>query len=749
MDAMPPPSTSVRRRRRRERLLVGITIALIVLFGFLEGWIFRFDTNFPIASNILLFALINLNAILLLLLTYFVLRNIVKLIFERKHKILGHKLRTRLVVAFVGLTLAPTLPLFLIATQFISSSIDYWFSSRVEQSLQEAVTIAQDYLQEEQKAFSSDVELALADLRQLDAAAALETLIPERIPLELLKRYHLTGLLLLGANDSILWQGWDTPSPTVDVQALLASWKDGPVKVESAPLIQIVSLDNQQQLLTARLSEWQTGPTSKKFDANLVMLRILPLRITEKLTAVASGYDNYLQLKLLQNPLKTSHFITFSIITLLVIFAAIWFGFFLAKSITMPIQEMVAATQRIAHGDLSVRVDLERDDEIGMLVSSFNKMVGDLQEIQDQLANAYRALQESHRELEERRAYMEIVLKNTAAGVVSVDATGRIMTLNKSAEAIFGVKAEETLGLPYHGFLQPTQMEVVNSFLEVHRTNPQPNLERQVHIVIGNQPLTILTKASILKDDRGNFLGTVILFEDMTDFEKVQRMAAWREVARRIAHEVKNPLTPIKLSAQRLRRKYGELLASPGSVLDECTRTIIEQVDHMKLLVDEFSNFARLPRAKRVPSDLGSIVQESLTLYRNNYPHVSFSLWQGENFPTLNLDRDQFKQVMINLLDNAIHALNGEESKIEIRLTYNEVLKIAMLECADTGHGLSPQDKLRIFEPYYSTKEKGTGLGLTIVSAIVADHNGYIRLRDNIPRGTVIIIELPGQEADN
>jgi two-component system, NtrC family, nitrogen regulation sensor histidine kinase NtrY len=748
MDAIPPSSTSVRRRRRRERLLVGITIALIVLFGFLEGWIFRFDANFPIGSNILLFALINLNAILLLLLTYFVLRNIVKLIFERKHKILGHKLRTRLVVAFVGLTLAPTLPLFLIATQFISSSIDYWFSNRVEQSLQEAVTIAQDYLQEEQKAFRSDVDLALGDLRQLDAAAALETLIPEQIPLELLKRHHLTGLLLLGANDSILWQRWETPSPTVDVQALPASWKDGPDKVESTPSIQIVSLDNQQQLLIARLSQWQTGPTPKKFDPGLVMLRILPLRITEKLTAVASGYDNYLQLKLLQNPLKTSHFITFSIITLLVIFAAIWFGFFLAKSITMPIQQMVAATQRIAHGDLSVRVDLERDDEIGMLVSSFNKMVRDLQEIQDQLANAYRALQESHRELEERRAYMEIVLKNTAAGVVSVDATGRIMTLNKSAEAIFGVKAEETLGLPYYGFLQPTQMEIVDSFLEMHRTNPQPNLERQVHIVIGNQPLTILTKASTLKDDRGNFLGTVILFEDMTDFEKAQRMVAWREVARRIAHEVKNPLTPIKLSAQRLRRKYSELLASQGSVLDECTRTIIEQVDHMKLLVDEFSNFARLPRAKRVPSDLGSIVQESLTLYRNNYPHISFSLWQGENFPMLNLDRDQFKQVMINLLDNAIHALNGEENRIEIRLIYNEVLKIAMLECSDTGHGLSPEDKLRIFEPYYSTKEKGTGLGLTIVSAIVADHNGYIRLRDNVPRGTVIIIELPGQETD-
>jgi two-component system, NtrC family, nitrogen regulation sensor histidine kinase NtrY len=239
-------------------------------------------------------------------------------------------------------------------------------------------------------------------------------------------------------------------------------------------------------------------------------------------------------------------------------------------------------------------------------------------------------------------------------------------------------------------------------------------------------------------------MGVVVVLDDLTDFEKAQRMAAWREVARRIAHEVKNPLTPIKLSAQRLRRKYAELLEPQGSVLDECTQTIVQQVDHMKRLVNEFSNFARLPRAHPMPCDLGAIVEASLNLYRHNYADISFTLEKDGKLPELNLDHEQFKQVMINLLENAIQAMDDGDNHIVVRLIYDENLKIAFLECADSGHGLSPRDKLRIFEPYYSTKEKGTGLGLAIVANIVADHHGFIRVRDNHPRGTVIVIELPG-----
>jgi two-component system nitrogen regulation sensor histidine kinase NtrY len=476
----------------------------------------------------------------------------------------------------------------------------------------------------------------------------------------------------------------------------------------------------------------------------VVVVAALPPSITSKFAGITAGYEDYLQMKLLHQPLKMSHFITYSIVTLLVIFAAIWFGFFLAKSLTGPIQALVAATRSVAEGDLNVELDSDRNDELGMLIGSFNTMVRDLREGREQLANAYAALQQSHVELEDRRRYMEIVLTNIAAGVVSVDQQGLIITMNKSAEAIFGVKAEEIRRQHYSRFLQNPHLDIVRSFMNTHRTTRQPYLEQQLHVIVGNRPMVLLIKVSVLQDEAGSSMGVVIVFDDLTDLEKAQRMAAWREVARRIAHEIKNPLTPIQLCAQRLRRKYSNLLEGEDSVLNECTDTIIQQVDHMKHLVNEFSRFARLPRANPTRCDLSHIVRESIALYRHNYSHIRFEVEQNEDFPLLNLDSDQFKQVMINLLDNAIHALNGVGGTISVKLFYDPILKIARLECADTGHGLSSVDKLRVFEPYYSKKEKGTGLGLAIVASIVADHQGFIRVRDNSPRGTVFIIELPG-----
>ena len=255
--------------------------------------------------------------------------------------------------------------------------------------------------------------------------------------------------------------------------------------------------------------------------------------------------------------------------------------------------------------------------------------------------------------------------------------------------------------------------------------------------------MTLLVTVSILLDEEGQYLGIVVVFDDLTELEKAQRMAAWREVARRIAHEIKNPLTPIQLSAQRLRRKYLKSFTKDGKVFDECTRTIINQVDELKLLVNEFSNFARMPAASRSPNDLAEIVQETVSLFSESHPSSDFIFEQHNPLPLLDLDREQMKRVMINLLDNAVAAVDGN-GEIRIKLSFDEILKIARLEVSDNGPGISAKDKIGMFEPYFSTKEKGTGLGLAIVSNIIADHHGFIRVRDNQPHGTTIVIELPG-----
>ncbi|NLI81373.1 MAG: PAS domain S-box protein [Deltaproteobacteria bacterium] len=756
----PNPITK-NRRRERERYWIILSILLLALLsGFLEGRFLELRSDLPFIGNILLFGLINLNVILLLLLTFLVLRNIAKLIFERKKDLLGSRLKTKLVVAFVGLTFIPTLPLFWLATHLLFSSLDSWFSHQVEQSLEQSVALGKDYLEQEGRNLLQDaasVGEELADLAEKGYSvgelpggdeedgfpSTLGATPPEPVGQKLrsiLSQYQLDAMLFCDRRDSPVWQVVSGQLAEGDMSAIAAAVSQ---KGEIQPKAYRLKFSGEKEGLGATFALPPGDRPLPELEGRLVVIRLLPSPIKEKLASITSGYDDYLQLKLMNRPIRISHIVTFSIVMLLAIFAGVWFGFFLAKSITGPLQALLDATQMVAGGRLDVHLDSERRDEMGQLMASFNKMVRDLREGREKLGQAYGALQESNAELEEQRLYMEIVLGNIAAGVVSADAEGRIVTVNKSAEKTLGLNAAEAVGKPYWELITPDQVDIVKEFVQFYRINRQPRLERQVQVMIGGRLMVLLVKASVLLDDEGDCIGVVLVFDDLTELEKAQRMAAWREVARRIAHEIKNPITPIQLCAQRLRRQYLDRLGAEGGILDECTRTIVQQVDQMKHLVNEFSRFARLPSAQLASKDLGTIVDDAMSLYRHTYPHISFCVEKCPEMPLLRLDEGQMKQVIINLLENSIQALDGEEGTISIRLFHDAVLRIARLECADTGHGLSPEDKLRMFEPYYSTRERGTGLGLAIVASIVADHNGFVRVRDNVPRGTVIVIELP------
>ncbi|MGA3114245.1 MAG: ATP-binding protein [Syntrophobacteraceae bacterium] len=725
---------SGQKRRFWERTLVCGAFIVILTMGLVQGWFFKPSSEAPLFGNILLVVFINLNVLLLLLLAYLVLRNFVKLIFERKRNILGSKLKTRLVAASVALTLIPAVPLFWFASQFIFSSLDHWFSSSVQASLENSVLLARQYVERERTNLVSECRAMVPE------AARMITEPKDTARLEsgigFLFAARIDAAYVFNSSGDLRWSFRQNAAQEIDTALLTSSFQK-----ESGTTSKIISFPTGvQQAIAARISlQPLTGDESA-----LIVLRFLPGELARQLASITAGYDNYLQLKMLHSPLKKSHFITFSIVTMLAIFAAVWFGFFLAKNLTGPIQKLLTATQQIADGDLDVRLDPDRQDEIGMLMASFNNMIGDLSEGRKKLDRAYNALQSTNIELEDRRRYMEVVLKNIAAGVVSVDAEGKITTINNSVEVLFGVRADEAKGKHYTDFLDQSQMEIVKAFITSYKEGRHAYLERPAQVKVAGVPMSLFIKVSVLRDDHDQFMGIVAVLDDFTELEKAQRMAAWREVARRIAHEIKNPLTPIQLSAQRLRRKYPALAESDGSVFDECTSTIIQQVNHMKSLVNEFSRFARLPRAKLEPCSLCEIVEEGLGLYRHNFSSISFHLEKDDDMPALRLDRDQFRQVMINLLENSVHAIGGEAGEISIRLSYDSALKIARLECADTGHGIALENRQRVFEPYYSTKEKGTGLGLAIVSSIIADHNGFIRVRGNEPRGTVFTVELPG-----
>ena len=728
------------RRRRRERYLI---IFLFILISFLTYLGFRLldpVLDLPFSSNILVFGLININVILLLLLLYLTVRNLVKLLFERRKNITGAKLRTKLVLAFVTLSLLPTIILFFVSVQFISSSIEYWFDLQIEQSLKNSLEVGQDYYDQtahEILSFGNNFSriLTYEGFMLIPKKEALEKFIREKR-----KEYRLVSL-------KVISKKLGTRAVSQDHEIDLSAFKGAGSNLLKRSLEKgtdswYVQSSPQGDLVNGIVPVF-SRTKSKAVVGLIVLSKYIPGSFVNRLRAISKGLQEYRQLKMLKKPIKTSHMITLSIVTLLIIFSSVWFGFYLSREITVPIKELAEGTNQIASGDYDIFIDLEAKDEIGELVNSFNRMAADLKTSKSKLEEANRELIRSNIELEQRRLYMEFVLTNVAAGVISTDVDGKILTINKSAEVMFNIKADRIIGKNYKGILSEKYIKIIDRFLGDKTLFWKGFLKKQVRLSVKNKRLTLLVSLNVLRDDQGNYLGLVAIFEDLSEIEKAQRMAAWREVARRIAHEVKNPLTPIQLSAQRLKKRYGEKLdIEEGKVFHECTEMIIRQVEELKGLMNEFSNFARMPASNLAPADIREIIEEALSVYREAHQDVKLVFKDSKKVPVFNLDREQMKRVMINLLDNAIEAIDNE-GEVVIGLDYDKVLGIVKIEVADNGRGISPENKARLFEPYFSTKKQGTGLGLAIVNTVITDHNGFIRVQDNNPKGTKFIIELP------
>jgi two-component system nitrogen regulation sensor histidine kinase NtrY len=715
--------SSEARRRRNELIIIGIISALILVLTTIEIKFPQVGGKIPIANNIIIFSLININIILILLLIFLVIRNLVKLIFERKQRVLGAKLRTKLVVAFVSLSLIPTILLFFVAVGFITNSVEHWFSAQVEQSLQGSLEVAQTYYRD----FANDTVSAAQQIgkflskQDLYKGSVEKVLLREQLEARR-QEYYLSTL-------SIFLKGGGNSIGVED-----STLKDVSLRLPNDLLEAGFSGKVVSRILSVGEGEMITGiaPIFNPSDGGEVVgivaaSHFIPKSLTVKMHEISQAFVEYKQLKILKKPIKFSYMMALLMVTLLIVFSATWFGFHLAKDITVPIKDLAEATDRIASGDLNFRIQMKASDEIGMLVQSFNQMTGDLQV--------------SRSELEQRKKYMEIVLKNVAAGVISIDERKDVSTINTSAEQMLGIRGEAVLEKNFSEVLPKEYVEQIERLLGELKSSGKDSIERQVTVNLGGKSLSLLINLTTLKDEEGNSLGVVAVFDDFTQLIKAQRMAAWREVARRIAHEIKNPLTPIQLSAQRLRKRYLEKLQPDGMVFDECTRTIVKQVEELKGLVNEFSNFARMPASQPTPNRLNEIIQETLILFQGVQKPVRLEFIPNE-LPVLHIDRDQMKRVMINLIKNSLAAIENE-GRIKIQTSYDPKLEMVRIEVSDDGCGIPDEDKGRLFEPYFSTKKSGTGLGLTIVNAIVSDHNGYIRVRDNKPKGTTFLIELP------
>ena len=722
------------RRRKRELYIILAVVPAILLLTYVESHVASLGSGIPIATNIYIFGLININIILLILLIFLVLRNMVKLFMERKSRLMGSRLRTKLVTAFVSLSIIPTFLLFFVVIGFINKSIDGWFGIKVEDSLKESLELAQNYyrdMNDRVASASRALALSAADEGLLNDSEKIGGFIERKLTegdYSTIEVYAADGARSHFAISSKINRNM---IPDVDPLSISKA-----LKGEATGWVQ--TLDTSDVV-------WGIAPIplpGGKVAGAMVVSYYVPRSLVEKMKEISAAFQGYRQLKLMKFHVKASYFTILLIITLLIVFFSIWIGRYLAKMLTVPIHELAEGTHAVASGNLDYRIKVESDDEIGLLVKSFNRMTEDLKAGKMNLEAANLDLRRTNTELDQRRQYIEIVLGNVPAGVVSIDKIGRIVSINRVAADMLGTDEGRALGRHYREVLREEDREVLREMFREMSEMELDSMERQMRVTVNGASMTVLVNLNALKDETGSYIGMVAVLDDLTHLLKTQRMSAWKEVARRIAHEIKNPLTPIKLSAQRLRKKYLDRFPQEDTVFDECTMTIIKQVTDLKNLVNEFSNFARMPAANPSPNDLNEIVGEVMALYKSGQRKVKIESSVDQRLPVLDIDRDQIKRVLINLIDNAVAAVE-EEGVVSVETHFLEDLKLARLEVADTGGGIQAEIKQRLFEPYFSTKKTGTGLGLAIVSNIISDHNGYIRVRDNQPRGTRFVIELP------
>jgi two-component system nitrogen regulation sensor histidine kinase NtrY len=734
------------KQRRQKRTLIRWTIFFCILLIPILIWIQKLllkeELDLPFDNNILIFALININLLLVLFVLFLVLRNLAELLFERRINRLGSKLKTKLIASFLSLTLIPTILLFFVSLQFVSTSMDYWFNASIEDSLTESLKLAQSLLYEKEEQVTQMSKGIAERLQHLDISSYTSETISRTLE-------NILSFNTINGPDSITLI---TDDKNLEITVLGPGLRG--VILPKIPL-KLTRRVRKQQSRETLIQEINKGDlvrciTEIAIGNNKLSRAILSTSLLIKkdrlarMTTISQGIEGYRQLKHFKEPFKFWLLIILLIVTLLVIFAAIWFGLYISRGITNPLEALVLATQRVAEGDLEFEMERESNDEMGLLVDSFNKMTLNLNSSNKRLAEAHTALQLSSQESEQRRRYTEIILQNVSAGVISLDETGQITTINRFAETLLNIDKTLFIGLNFNNVLPPYQAAIVQNFIDELLDTGKVTIEQHIKLNVLGKSYSLLINFTRLEDEASNPLGFVLVFDNLTKLEKMQRMAAWREVARRIAHEIKNPLTPIQLSAQRLRRRYPDILTEKNSVFDQCTKTIITQVDELKTLVSEFSQFARMPKVQKSQNNLTELAENTLILYKEAHKHIHFECTETEPVPIFSFDREQIKRCLINLIDNAVAVL-PDGGTIQIELSPDAEMENVFIRVYDTGPGISKGDKLKLFEPYFSTKKTGTGLGLAIISTIISDHNGYIRVQDNEPEGTVFIIELPLQ----
>jgi two-component system, NtrC family, nitrogen regulation sensor histidine kinase NtrY len=809
-----PESEGVVRPRRRGApwLLGGLVLALLFVLVALQVFgLWEFITPDTAADTLLVYALSTLNFVAFLLFSFIFVRNLLKLRKERRERELGSKIKTRLVVYFIAVSLLPITALAVFSYLFFNRAVDKWFSSLPENVVEQARAVQQSEVEQQSRSLH-EVTAAIAPLYDGQPAEGGE----ER--LKLLDGRVSVALLAVIPNN--VGRAPEAAPQTV--------WEAGPEMPPGFYHFRDYVQDEFRKLCvhfsgtpaTAWPREMRIG--EKVFDVAAIPLndgRVLASyrerRTDPQLAALVESSQTFENFKRRQRKVRMLGLSTLGLLTLLLLFAATWAAIHLARGIGTPIRTMAEAADEVARGNFSHRVKAITDDELALLADSFNRMTAQLEENSRRLeANAAELeanaaeLREKNLALAERRNYIEIVLESLSTGVVSLDAADRVTTLNAAAASMLRLAPEPAAGATLARLFAEEDRAVIEKLIararRAGRAAWQMELSRSAtDDAAADAGLPVAISATALDTPAGAGRGVVIVIEDLTELLAAQRAAAWSEVARRMAHEIKNPLTPIQLSAERIARQFrraagrdetrppgaggdtvapaaagdsprgesrahafdaspdlldlgepnggglrGRELERVSRVVEDCTATITREVAGLKAMVDEFSRFARLPHARLEPADLNEVVRQSVALYEDRLGGARLDVLLAPALPAALLDPEQMRRALVNLIDNALEAVEtaAGERRVTVATGHDPARGHLLVEVADTGHGFAGRDLPRLFQPYFTTRGRGTGLGLAIVQRIVTDHGGRIRAEQNRPRGARFVVELPAAE---
>ena len=686
-------------------------------------------------ASALLYSLTVANLTLLLVLVFVLARNLVRVIVDQRRGVLGARFRMRLMLVFLLMATAPSGLLLMVGSDLIQQTVDRWFNVDVERILSSSEALGAALRRSLVEASRAEAEalgreIASRGLLEPQGQGRLRRTVEVRARerrMDMVNVFTPAGELVGVMDPRLPPSAYDPASgESLALAALQGRAAEGVTPFGAGELVRAAA---------------PVRDASGTVRGAVVVSRFLAPETAAHAREVQQRYAKYRKAEAVKGPIKALYLSIFLFPALAMLFGAVWLSLYLARRITAPLRLVAEGAERIATGERGVRVDFPAgDDEFAALITSFNKMSERLARSEEEVETTRAGLTRKNQELEERRRLQDTVLETVGTGLLLVDAEGTTTTTNAAALRLLGLD-QSMVGRRLGGVLRGAGRDEILELVQRLLSGRVARQEREVPVVAQGRERHLAVVVVALPTTPGSPPGALVVLDDLTPLMRAQKVAAWGEVARKLAHEIKNPLTPIQLSAQRIRKAYLKAAPDLERIVSECTQAIVQEVESLKNLVDEFAQFARLPAVNLQPGSLDAVIDHTLSLY-DGFAGVTIDKRLAPDLPAVRLDPAQMKRVLINLVDNAIEATEKKGTVI-ISTEFDRTHGRVRLGVADDGPGIAAEDRDKLFVPTFSTKRRGSGLGLAIVNRIVQEHQGTIRVEDNVPKGARFVVELP------